>query len=132
MSPDAPVRSNGLAAGSVVDTLRELNQAYLDCVATCDVERFRDLLADDFLCSAPDGILLDKAEFLARTAAPRTLDELIADDVRIRVVGEVALIHAATQFRTIDGREGRGRYTDVWAKRGGRWFAIAAHVTRLP
>ena len=124
-------RSASLAAGSVSGKLRELNQAYLDSVATCDVERFRQLLADDFLCSGPDGMLLDKAQFLARTAAPRTLDELTADDVRIRIVGDVAIIHAATRFRTIDGREGRGRYTDIWAKRGGKWFAIAAHVTRL-
>src|SRR4026209_3003829 len=73
-------RSGSLAAGSVSGKLRELNQAYLDSVATCDVVRFRQLLADDFLCSGPDGVLLDKAQFLARTAAPRTLDELTADD----------------------------------------------------
>ena len=133
MQSDAPplARSSSLAAGSVVGTLRDLNQAYLDAVTTCDVERFRHILADDFLCSGPDGVLLDKAAFLERTAAPRTLDTLTADDVRIRIVGDVAIIHAATQFRTIDGRDGRGRYTDIWAKRGGKWFAIAAHVTRL-
>jgi ketosteroid isomerase-like protein len=132
-SDAAPLaRSSSLAAGSVLATLRDLNQTYLDAVATCDVERFRRILADDFLCSGPDGVLLDKAAFLERTGAPRTLDTLTADDVRIRIVGDVAIIHAATHFRTIEGREGRGRYTDIWAKRGGKWFAIAAHVTRLP
>ena len=25
---------------------------------------------------------------------------------------------------------GHGRYTDIWAKRDGRWVAVAAHVTR--
>src|SRR5215212_2242490 len=116
MQSDAPplARSSSLAAGSVLDTLRNLNQAYLDAVATCDVERFRQLLADDFLCSGPDGVLLDKAAFLDRIGAPRTLDTLTADDVRIRIVGDVAIIHAATHFRTIDGRDGSGRYTDIW------------------
>jgi len=29
-----------------------------------------------------------------------------------------------------DGRAGAGRYTDVWARRQGRWLAVSAHVTR--
>jgi ketosteroid isomerase-like protein len=116
---------------NAIETLRALNDEYIHSVATCDVARFREILADDFLCSGPDGVLLDKRAFLDRTSGPRTLQHLTADDVRIRILGDVAIIHAATQFTTIDGREGRGRYTDIWAQRGGRWLAVAAHVTRL-
>jgi hypothetical protein len=29
-----------------------------------------------------------------------------------------------------DGNTGSGRYTDVWAKRNGRWLAVSAHVSR--
>ena len=115
-----------------LDTLRGLNQDYLDAVVHGDVERFGRILADDFLCSGPDGVLLDKHAFLARTAAPRTLERLTASDVRIRVFGDVAIIHAATDYTTLDGRDGRGRYTDIWARRGATWVAVAAHVTRLP
>jgi ketosteroid isomerase-like protein len=134
MQPDAPpvLHNSSDASDPALDALREMNDAYLDAVLTGDVERFRELLADDFLCSGPDGALLDKRAFLDRTAGPRTLQQLTADDVRIRIIGGVAIIHAATRFRTIDGREGRGRYTDIWATRGGTWLAIAAHVTRLP
>ena len=134
MQPDAQplLRSSNDAAASALETLHELNEAYLDAVATGNVERFREILAEDFLCSGPDGVLLDKRAFLDRTAGPRTLQQLTADDVRIRVFGDVAIIHAATRFRTIDGRDGRGRYTDIWARRNGTWLAIAAHVTRLP
>jgi len=134
MQPDAQplLRSSSDAAASALETLHELNEAYLDAVATGNVERFDEILAEDFLCSGPDGVLLDKRAFLDRTAGPRTLQQLTADDVRIRVFGDVAIIHAATRFRTIDGRDGRGRYTDIWARRNGTWLAIAAHVTRLP
>ena len=114
-----------------LDTLRDLNLAYLDSVRTGDVERFRQILSDDFLCSPPDGTLLDKRQFLEHTAKPRTLARLEADDVRIRVLGDVAIIHAATRYTTLDGQDGRGRYTDVWQKRGGTWLAVSAHVTRL-
>jgi hypothetical protein len=53
------------------------------------------------------------------------------DDVRIRLFGGVAIIHACTSYVLGDGRHGAGRYTDVWALRGGAWLAVAAHVTRL-
>ena len=114
-----------------LDTLRDLNHAYLQSVLNGDVERFRQILSQDFLCSPPDGTLLDKRQFLEHTAKPRTLSRLEADDVRIRVLGDVAIIHAATRYTTQDGQDGRGRYTDVWHKRGGTWLAVSAHVTRL-
>lgn len=111
--------------------LRELNQAYLDSVRLGDVERFRQLLADDFQASTPAGEILDKSQFLERTAGPRTLDRLEGQDVRIRILGDVAIIHAATSYTSITGQDGRGRYTDDWQKRNGRWVCVSAHVTRL-
>ena len=112
-------------------TLSELNDDYLESVKMGDVERFREILADDFLCSAADGSVLDKTQFLELTAGPRTLRHLGGTDIRIRLFGDVAIIHAATTYTTMEGREGRGRYTDVWARRDGVWRAVAAHVTRL-
>jgi ketosteroid isomerase-like protein len=114
-----------------LDTLRDLNLAYVDSVRTGDVERFGQILSEDFLCSLPDGTLLDKRQFLEHTAQPRTLARLEAEQVRIRMLGDVAIIHAATRYTTLDGRDGLGRYTDVWQKRGGTWLAVSAHVTRL-
>jgi ketosteroid isomerase-like protein len=111
--------------------LRELNQAYLDSVRLGDVERFRQLLADDFQASTPAGEILDKSQFLERTAGPRTLDRLEGQDVRIRILGDVAIIHAATSYTSITGQDGRGRYTDDWQKRNGTWVCVSAHVTRL-
>ena len=119
------------AAATDLDLLRDLNQAYLDSVRTGDVERFQELLADDFCCSTPAGELLDRAQFLDRTAGPRTLERLAGEDVRIRILGDVAIIHAATAFTTVTGQEGRGRYTDDWQKRNGAWVCVSAHVTRL-
>ena len=114
-----------------LNTLDGLNRAYIDSVLNGDVARFEQLLADDFLCTNPDGSLIDRAAFLRQTAAPRSLTALRADDVRVRVFGAVAIIHGRTAFETVDGRCGSGRYTDVWEKRDGEWRAVAAHVTRL-
>ena len=113
-----------------VDTLHQLNQDYIRSVQTSDVRRFDEILAEDFLCSNPDGSLVDRAEFLAQTARPVSISNLEARDVRVRIIGDVAIIHARTTYTMPDGRTGSGRYTDVWARRQGRWLAVSAHVTR--
>jgi ketosteroid isomerase-like protein len=113
-----------------LEALQALNRDYIRSVQTSDVRRFDEILADDFLCSNPDGSLVDRAGFLAQTARPVTISNLEATDVLVRIMGDVALIHARTTYTLADGRAGGGRYTDVWARRGGRWLCVSAHVTR--
>jgi ketosteroid isomerase-like protein len=110
--------------------LVQLNDAYIDAVRTSNVTRFSEILAEDFLCTLADGTLLNRAEFLAHAAKPTTAQGLEAHDVNIRVLGDTAIVHAATTFTHPDGRSGRGRYTDVWARRDGRWLAVAAQFAR--
>jgi ketosteroid isomerase-like protein len=111
-------------------TLTDLNRAYIDSVQGSDVSRFRELLADDFLCTNPDGSLVDRDAFLEQTAQPAAITGLEAHDVDIRVLGDFAIVRGRTSYTLADGTPGAGRYTDVWARRDGRWLAIAAHVTR--
>lgn len=113
-----------------LETLQQLNRDYITSVQTSDVGRFDQILAEDFLCSNPDGSLVDRAAFLAQTARPVTISNLEARDVVVRILGDVAIIHARTSYTLPDGRAGMGRYTDVWARRQGRWLAVSAHVTR--
>jgi len=112
------------------EALTRLNRDYIDAVQNSDVARFDEILAEDFLCSHPDGSLVDRATFLTQTAQPVAIRDLAAQDVVVRLLGDVAIIHAATRYLKPDGGEGRGRYTDVWARRGGRWLCVSAHVTR--
>ena len=117
-------------ARSELERLTELNRDYIRSVQHGDVERFDEILAPDFLCSNPDGSLVDKAAFLAQTARPVTIRGLIAEDVQIRLLDDVAIIHARTRYKTASGEQRNGRYTDVWARRNGTWLAVSAHVTR--
>jgi len=119
-----------VAAKSDHDTLFALNRDYIRSVQASDVRRFDEILADDFLCSNPDGTLVDRRAFLEQTARPVAIRNLESHDVRIRLMGDVAIIHARTSYTRPDGGAGAGRYTDVWARRGGQWLAVSAHVTR--
>ena len=118
-----------MATQSAHDLLAHLNKEYIRSVQQCDVAWFREHLAEDFHCSNPDASLVDKPAFLEQTARPVTIRGLAISDVKIRELGDVAIIHARTHYQTADGQRS-GRYTDVWARRDGRWLAVSAHVTR--
>ena len=113
-----------------IDELTVLNRDYVASVQNSNVKRFDEILADDFYCSNPDKSLVDRAAFLKQTAVPVTIKNLRAEDVKIRVLGDFAIIHAATSYTTADGQQARSRYTDCWAKQNGRRLAVSAHVSR--
>ena len=110
------MEADTLANDVDIDILQKLNRDYIKSVQLSDVRRFDEILADDFLNSNPDGSLVDRAGFLAQIAPPATISNFEAHDVRIRRIGDVAIIH--------------GRTHRIWARRLGRWLCVAAHVTR--
>ena len=122
--------AQGKAVGNDLDVLTKLNDDYIQSVQHSNVKRFDEILAEDFLCSNPDGTLIDRKAFLQQTAKPVTIRNLKAHDVNVRLMGDFAIIHARTSYTLADGTESGGRYTDVWARRNGKWLAVSAHVTR--
>jgi ketosteroid isomerase-like protein len=113
-----------------MQTLSKLNEEYINSVATSDVQWFGRTLTEDFLNSNPDGSLANRADFLAQIGRLAAVSNLKCEDVRIRIMGEFAIIHGRTTYTKPDGQAGAGRYTDIWALRDGRWQCVAAHVTR--
>lgn len=111
--------------------LTELNESYVRSVATSNVAWFDQHLTPDFLNSNPDGTLVDRAGFLAQIAKPIAITGLRCEDVRIRILGDTAIIHARTVYAKPDGAPAAGRYTDIWMRQAdARWLCVAAHVTR--
>jgi ketosteroid isomerase-like protein len=113
-----------------IKELTALNRDYVASVQNSDVKRFDEILAEDFYCSNPDKSLVDRAAFLKQTAVLVTIKNLKAEDVKIRILGDFAIIHARTSYTTPDGQQASGRYTDCWAKQNGKWLAVSAHVSR--
>jgi hypothetical protein len=113
-----------------LETLTALNLDYVNSVQLSDTERFDEILSDDFLNTNPDGSLVDRARFLAQIAPKAKISGLKCHDVNVRLMGDFAVIHARTSYTLPDGRPGSGRYTDIWARRGGKWLCVAAQVAR--
>ena len=113
-----------------LELLHRLNDDYIASVRRPNAGRFAEILGDDFLWSLPDGSLIDRAAFLERIAQAPAMTDLDVHEVNIRVLGDVAIVHARTTFSHPDGTPGSGRYTDVWARRHGQWLAVAAQFSR--
>src|SRR2546427_10638110 len=99
--------------------LIDLNRDYITSVQTSDVRRFDEILADDFLCSNPDGSLVDRAGFLKQTALPVKISGLHAHDVNVRLMGDFAIIHARTTYVGPDGGPAPGGSTAGRRRRQG-------------
>ena len=113
-----------------LETLTELNRGYIASVQNSDTKWFDRMLTADFLNTNPDGSLVDKAGFLQQIAPKAAISDLACHDVNVRVMGDFAIIHARTSYMRPDGKPGGGRYTDIWARRDGRWLCVAAQVAR--
>jgi len=97
--PATALRSDTLAESDHA-ALARLNRDYIASVQNSDVARFDEILADDFLCSHPDGSLVDRATFLKQTALPVAIRNLAAEEVNIRLMGDIAIITRRRAIRS--------------------------------
>jgi len=112
---------------SDLEILTQLNADYLASDQNGDVQRYGQILAEDFMSSLPDFLLRNKKQFLEMMTVPRPFTELKMDDVRIRLLGDFAIIHSHMTFRTKDGvlRQGYRRLSAAGRKmalRGGKRY----------
>ena len=111
-------------------TLQDLNHHYVRSVAEADVQWFDRHLSQDFCNTNPDGTLLDRAAFLAQIGRGSAVKGIHEHDVKIRLLGDFAIIHARTSYTKPDGSKGGGWYTDDWRLEPEGWRCVSAHVSR--
>jgi hypothetical protein len=106
--------------------LEQLNLDYNRADQASDAERFRTLLAEDFIVQTP-GVTRDRDEYLEYIAEPRPFKDLTLLESRVRILGDVALIHGRASYTIVaDDTEQEALYTDAYQKREGTWVCVAA------
>jgi ketosteroid isomerase-like protein len=109
--------------------LRELNDAYLHSDQNSDVARYDEFLAEDFTASLPDLVFRNRQEFLDLIAQPRPFRDLTLLGLRVRILGDVALLHGRVSYTTAnDHTQREALYTDTYQRRDGRWLCVAGEV----
>lgn len=118
--------------GDTHDVLASLNEQYVQAYRAADAAWYNAHLAPDYNAVQSDGTLSDRADALNRFAQPHFamhMREFPVGQVRIRLFGELALIHAENAYTRKDGHKGVSRYTDIWRIQRGRWSCVSAHIT---
>jgi uncharacterized protein (TIGR02246 family) len=108
---------------------------WIEAVPKRDTERIDQVLADDFVAILWDGHKRSKAEYLEELRSGKYAVESIAiDDTEARVLGDTAIVtyyqSEKSQSTGLDS-SGGSAWTDVLARRDGRWQVIAEHGSRF-
>jgi ketosteroid isomerase-like protein len=94
------------------------------------------LLAPDYLFVRGSGRVGDRRDFIAGfTAAGQKLEPFaIVDPLFLRVNGDVAIVGGEAWIKGVDNGKPLAehfRYSDIFAKREGRWVVVYTQVTGL-
>jgi hypothetical protein len=111
--------------------LLELNDQYLKAYMMADVGWYARQLTEDFVCRKSDGSVLEKQEFLRKTAEGPDVVEYRLVRVRVRFNGETAVVDGTGAYTLPDGSRGISRYTDVYQRIRGEWKVSSAQVERV-
>ena len=110
--------------------LRAINHRFVNAFAVEDAQFMEELTDDDFVLTESNGKWLDRAEFLESMRHVKPGLRVSYDDVQVRMLGSIALIHGL--FQGV-GEKGvlRVRYTDAYRWDGERWRLVNAQDTAL-
>src|ERR1700733_756350 len=111
-----------------MDILTELNNGYVKAYVQGDVEFYKRILAPDFMSSEPDLQLRDKEQFLELLSKPRPITDMKAHEVVIRIMDDLAIVHARLTYKNLKGVDCEGRYTDDYQRRENKWVCVAGTV----
>ena len=114
------------------DALLALNRGYVDAFIHSDAHWYDTHLAPDYECIAPDGSIVSRADFVRDAKEPMSYRTFSVEKVRVKLVGDAALISGVTPFIRADGPRGASRYVDTWVRRDGViWKAVMAQMTPI-
>ena len=96
-----------------------------------DPDAVDPILAPDFLHVLPAGIITkgEQLEFMRKHPRPKGAQRHF-EDLRVRVYGDVGVVDGIV-VATERGKTQRTAFTDVFARRGGKWLAVNAQETPL-
>lgn len=112
-------------------TIARLENEWLTALNTADVDAIAKILADDFLRPAPDsGQFVNKTDLLGYYRShlkPQGPNQRRIEDMTVSVYGTAAVARGKVVSTGGDGKIlSTLLFTDVFAKRGGKWQAVSA------
>ena len=126
-----PADSNRAAEGE----LKRIENTWTDAQKTRNVDKLRDILADNWAGLGWDGETSDKTKALADLKSPgNSLDNIEMGPMKVRIFGNTAVVTGSNTEKSMEhGKDSSGRYiwTDVFVKQKGTWRAVASQSAKV-
>jgi pimeloyl-ACP methyl ester carboxylesterase/ketosteroid isomerase-like protein len=131
------LRGDGAAATTPTEPeVETLERRLVAAIGARDLATYDTLVAEDYVVIEAAGTVRTKQDIMAAyRGGERGYVDLRIDELRSHVFGDTAIVHARTFGRRVEqGREqlNRVRYLRVYARRAGRWQAVAQMAAPLP
>jgi uncharacterized protein YfaT (DUF1175 family) len=132
-TPRSRVSGNTCPAHQLKDetTLVQVEHAWLGASARGDTVALGCILANEFEEADFDGSLIERSAMIANGAKPGDGHYELAD-VHARIYGDVAYVRGKAVKNDNGVRTAKGRFTDIFVYRDGRWQCVAGHESHFP
>ncbi len=131
---DKQAKPKGGGKGGVEEALMQTERDWTEASLKKDAAALDKILADDWVGQGPPGTVT-KAEALADLkSGDNKLESITLGDMKVRVLGDTAVVTGSDDEKSsYKGKDTSGHYTwtDVFAKRNGRWQAVASQGTLM-
>ncbi|MBM82554.1 MAG: hypothetical protein CMJ78_18475 [Planctomycetaceae bacterium] len=124
---------------TIAKELKQFSNQWAQAFVNKDPSVPKRFFADDFAYIMPDGSVYTKEAFLElfqTFTENRTIKTWVLTDLKVRVYGsDFAVVTGADNFTGTD-EDGnpfnlKGRWTNVWVRKGGTWQVVAGHGSKL-
>lgn len=117
-------------------TIIDLDKKRMDAMAAKDVAFLNEVLGDDLVYTHSSARLDTKASLIGNMQSGSTVyQSVVPSDVKAQDLGDSVVLTGFARIKVNSGGKAMDfgvRFTDVYARRGGKWQMVAWHSTKTP
>jgi ketosteroid isomerase-like protein len=114
----------------------ELDRKRMTAMAQKDIATLNEVIADDLVYTHSSARLDTKASLIGNMESGSTVyTSVVPSDVKAQDLGDTVVLTGSCRISVNAGGRPNSfgvRFTDVYAKRGGKWQMVTWQSTRLP
>jgi ketosteroid isomerase-like protein len=114
----------------------DLDKKRMEAMATKDIATLNDVLADDLIYAHSSARLDTKQSLIGNMQSGSTVyQSVVPSDVKAQDLGDAVVLTGIARIKVTSGGKPMDfgvRFTDVYAKRGGKWQMVTWQSTKLP
>ena len=115
-------------------TVIALDKKRMDAMAAKDIATLEEIIADDMIYCHSSARLDTKASLIGNMKSGSTVyQSVVPSDVKAQDLGDAVVLTGLARIKVNSGGKAMDfgvRFTDVWAKRNGKWQMVAWQSTK--